>query len=352
MSGRPVSLAATTVAVFLVAISAWLVLRSGDSVDDVGPLAISLHGDAPVTITVEEGDSPHHIGETLEDAGVIDSATLFQVLVAFMGYDRLLQSGDYEFEHGTPALEAIYRMRHGEVSSKSLTVIEGWRLEEVADAAAELGVARDEFVAAASDASRFDFDLLTALPAGASVEGYMYPATYPVAADETGAELVTEMLQAFDDSVPLGVRESAAQVGLTFHQVVILASIIEREAQVADERPIMAQVFLSRLAQGISLGADPTVQYALADDPASVEEFGYWKAGLTEEDVLTDSPYNTYVYTGLPPGPIANPRLESILAVLNPSDTNYLYFVATPDGSHAFAETFEEHLQNVQDFQQ
>jgi UPF0755 protein len=158
------------------------------------------------------------------------------------------------------------------------------------------------------------------------------------------------MLQTFEDIVPPGVRESAADVGLTFHEALTLASVIEREAQVPEERPIMAQVFLSRLALGIPLEADPTVQFAVAEDPASVAEFGYWKAGLTNDDLLADSPYNTYQNGGLPPGPIANPGLESILAVMNPADTSYFYFVARPDGSHAFAETFEEHLQNVQEF--
>lgn len=352
MTTRPIPIAATVIAAFLTAVAAYFVFTSGDAVDDVAPFEPVTRGDTPILVTVAEGDIPQNIGETLEEAGVIESATRFQVLVAFMGYDQLLQAGEYEFTEGTPTLSAIYRMRRGEVSSSAVTVIEGWRFEEIADAAAEQGIPRDEFIAAASAPASFAIDFLAGLPPGASLEGYLYPATYSVGASDSAAELLTEMLQAFDENVPLGVRESASQVGLTFHQVVTLASIIEREAQVADERPIMAQVFLSRLELGIPLEADPTVQYAVAEDPTSVAEFGYWKVGLTEEDLLTDSLYNTYVYAELPPGPIANPRLESILAVLNPSDTNYLYFVARPDGSHAFAETFEEHLQNVEEFQQ
>lgn len=349
---RLVSIGASFSAVVLASVAAWLIYDGGgDSIDDVGPLRAGVAAGEPVTVTVEEGDSPQVIGKTLEEAGVIDSATRFQVLVAFMGYDRLLQAGEYEFSQGTPALEAIYRMRRGEVSENVFTVIEGWRLEEIADAASEQGVPREELIAAASDPPRYQFDFVAGITAGATLEGYLYPARYTVGAEETAEELVTEMLQAFDDNVSAGVRDSASQVGLSFHEVVTLASIIEREAQVADERPIMAQVFLSRLEQGIPLEADPTVQYAISQDPASVEEFGYWKAGLTEGDLGLDSPYNTYQNAGLPPGPIANPRLESILAVLNPADTNYLYFVAKPDGSHAFAETFEEHQQNVEEFQ-
>jgi UPF0755 protein len=112
----------------------------------------------------------------------------------------------------------------------------------------------------------------------------------------------------------------------------------------------MAQVFLKRLRLGIALEADPTVQYAVAEDAASVEEFGYWKTELTKDDLGVASPYNTYRYGGLPPGPISAPRLDSIVAVIHPADTNYLYFVAKPDGSHAFAETFDEHQRNIEEF--
>jgi UPF0755 protein len=139
--------------------------------------------------------------------------------------------------------------------------------------------------------------------------------------------------------------------GLTLHEAVTLASIVEREAVQPDERPLIAGVFLNRLRLGMPLGADPTVQYALADDPQSVERFGFWKQGLTLEDLEVESPYNTYVNGGLPPGPIANPGLDSLEAVAYPAETSYLYFVAREDGSHVFAETLEEHLRNVEQYQ-
>jgi UPF0755 protein len=155
------------------------------------------------------------------------------------------------------------------------------------------------------------------------------------------------MLEGFMSNVPADIATQGEALGLTLHEVVTLASIIEREAVVPEERPVMAQVFISRLNQEMLLGADPTVQFALAQEPASVSSFGYWKQGLTVEDLGTDSPYNTYLYPGLPPGPICSPSAASIQAVVNPSATNYLYFVAKPDGTHAFAETFEEHQENV-----
>ena len=152
------------------------------------------------------------------------------------------------------------------------------------------------------------------------------------------------MLAAFDANVPDDLATQAAAVGLTLHEAVTLASIIEREAVVPEEKPIMAQVFLSRLRIGFRLEADPPVQFALAEAGADT----YWKPALTTADLAFDSPYNTYVYFGLPPGPISSPAADSIAAVLNPSETSYLFFVARPDGSHAFAETFAEHSVNVE----
>ena len=333
-------------------IAAWFVIQSGEVIDGLAPFEARQPTDGEaIAVTVSEGESPGDIGGALAEAGVIESATQFRVLVVFMGYDRLLQAGDYEFEEDTPVLEVVYRIRRGEVSERIVTVIEGWRLEEIADAVAEQGVSREAFVAA-TDPSLYELEVLDGLPEGASLNGYLFPARYTLRASEPASELVLRMLQTFVDIVPVGVRESAADVGLTFHEALTLASVIEREAQVPDERPIMAQVFLSRLALGIPLAADPTVQFAVAEDPSNVAEFGYWKGGLTSDDLLFDSPYNTYQNAGLPPGPIANPGLESILAVMNAADTNYLYFVARPDGSHAFAVTFEEHLRNVQEFTQ
>jgi UPF0755 protein len=160
------------------------------------------------------------------------------------------------------------------------------------------------------------------------------------------------MLQAFQDNLTPDIKPAAEGMGLTLHEVVTLASIIEREAVVPEERPVMAQVFLSRLRQGIPLEADPTVQYAIAEDPSVVKEFGYWKQELTRADLEYDSPYNTYANEGLPPGPICSPRLESMAAVAHPAATSYLYFVAKGDGSHAFASTLQEHLENIQRYQQ
>jgi UPF0755 protein len=341
--------AATALALVCTAAAAWLVVAGpANDVDDVGVYhAVASPDGEPVTVTVEAGASTEQIADSLKARGVISSAAQFRVLVAFLGYDRLLQSGEYEFVRDTPELNAVYRIRNGIVSSKSVTVVEGSRLEEIADAVAAQGIDRTEFLASARRGD-YQFSFLEELRASQRLDGYLFPAKYPIRKRDSGRDIVQRMLQAFADNVPDSVEQKAASEGLTLHEVVTLASIIEREAVVPEERPIMAQVFLKRLSLAVPLEADPTVQYAVASEPASLSRYGYWKKELTQEDLDIDSPYNTRVETGLPPGPICSPGLDSINAVVNPAPTNYQFFVAKPDGSHAFAETFQEHLENVQ----
>lgn len=330
-------------AALLVIIGAAVILASPAGVNDAGPYVPSDATGAAVEITVNPGEGTDTIGKALESDGVIESATQFEVLVAMMGFDRLLQAGTYEFAKNSPQLEVIYRMRRGQVSTRSVTVVEGWRREQIADALVEQGIPRADFLAATASGAGYEFDFLDELPSGATLEGYLYPATYNVFAKDTAQTMVQKMLQAFSENVPAGIASQATDRGLTLHKAVTLASIIEREAVLPEEKPVMAQVFESRLQFGMTLDADPTVQYAIAD-PAGPD---YWKTDLAQSDLEVDSPYNTYVEFGLPPGPISNPSAESILAAVQPAGTNYLYFVAKPDGSHAFAETLAEHQANV-----
>ena len=346
---RILPVAAVAVCGVMAAVAAWQVIESTDDLKDIGDyLPTSTPEQNVIEIAVDEGMSPQDIGERLEDAAVIDSATQFNVLVALLGYEGMLQAGDYEFQPGTPALTSVYRIRRGETSTRAVTVVEGWRQEEIADAVARQGISRDEFLAEAH-VRNFDLALLQRVGKNETLEGYLFPATYPVRKDDTAISMLDKMLSAFDVSVGAEIRAAAESAGLSLHEVVTIASIIEQEAQVAEERPIMAQVFLSRLRQGIPLEADPTVQYAIAT-PASIRLFGYWKQELTRADLETDSPYNTYANEGLPPGPIGSPGLDAISAVVHPSTTNYLYFMAKGDGSHAFASTLDEHLDNVEKY--
>jgi len=337
----------------MTAATAWVIQGSPDLVDEVPPTPAptpSVAAPEPIAVSVKPGEGVIEIGDALEDAGVIDSAIRFRVLVALLGYEKMLQAGNYELEPNMPVLQVVYRMRRGIVSPNFVTLIEGWRLEQIADALDEQGIiSREKFLKAAV-AGTFDFDFLKRLGPQTPLEGYLLPATYFYRRSDTAEDVIQQMLEAMDKSFTKELRSEALDVGLTMHGVLTLASIIEREAKVPEERPIMAQVFLKRLRLGTALEADPTVQYALAEDLASVEEFGYWKTELTKEDLGVDSLYNTYRYGGLPPGPISAPRTDSILAVIRPAQTNYLFFVAKPDGSHAFAETFDEHQRNIKKY--
>jgi UPF0755 protein len=300
-----------------------------------------------VVVHVGQGDSAGKIGDALQTAGVIQSARLFRVLASLMAVGDNLAPGDYEFERGVTALTAVQRISQGITAAQIVTIREGLRSEEIGALLEQHGIiSAAGFRSALSD--QYSEPFLSTLGAG-SLEGVLFPATYGFSRSMSGHAVVDQMLKAFEQRYEDEIRPrlSAAPDTLSLGKAVALASIVEREARLPAERPIIASVFLNRLNAGIPLQADPTIQYALGNDPAGIAQFGYWKPELSLADLDIDSPYNTYVNVGLPPGPIANPGLDSILAVLKPAGTNYLFFVARPDGSHAFAETLEEHRRNV-----
>ncbi len=346
---RIVAIAGIVTVLAMLGIAAWQMRETPDDLlkGEPPPAGRTPSSHQTVLVTVLEGESVGDVGERLEDEGVVSSAILFRVLVALEGHEGALVAGDYEFETGMPVVQVIDRLHKGITSPLVVTVIEGMRAEEIADIMQREGVVnRQAFLEAIQQS--YDFAFLLNKPAGTNLEGYLFPDTYFFGRTTTVEDAVKQMLENFDAKFTEGLRQEATNAGLSLHTVVTVASIVEREAQVAEERPIIAGVFLRRLRLGIPLEADPTVQYAVANDPASVAEYGYWKKELTQEDLDSDSPYNTYRRMGLPPGPICNPGLDSIVAVVRPAQTNYLYFVAKPDGSHAFAETLEEHLANVE----
>ncbi|MFQ5880282.1 MAG: endolytic transglycosylase MltG, partial [Dehalococcoidia bacterium] len=277
---------------------------------------------------------------------------LFRVLAALEGVEGSLGAGEYQLQKGMPVAEVMQALQQAPAAPMLVTIPEGLRAEEIgAILEEERVVPAQEFMQAIALDYGDEFDFLADLPPAATLEGYLFPDTYDFPREATAEEVVREMLTNFDGLFRPELRREASAAGLTIHQVVTLASIVEREVVVGDERPIIAGVFLHRLELEMPLGADPTVQYTVANDPNSVAIYGYWKRELTVDDLAVDSPYNTRLNPGLPPGPIANPGLASLEAVVRPATTTYLYFVAKPDGSHAFAETEEEHLQNVQLYQ-
>jgi len=341
---------------FAIVIAAYAISRTpGDVLDFVPGTGEPRQASGTVEYTVPEGATAATIGDDLEELGVLDSSTRFQLLVQLMGVQDKLSAGDYELPRGASALaiiDAITVKESGPVLR--VTFPEGIRVEEMAVIAERAGFGtRDEFLAAV-EAAQLPPDLAESLPPPESVEGYrlqgyLFPDTYILPKDATSADLVQLMITTFAERFSPELRAAAALRGLSIHQAVTLASIVEREAVLEVERPIIAGVFLNRIDAGDRLGADPTTQFAVALDPASVEEFGWWKKELTLEDLDDPSPYNTRATPGLPPGPIANPGLASLEAVANATDTDFYYFVADAkkgDGSHIFAVTLAEHEQN------
>jgi UPF0755 protein len=332
----------------LLSIGVWLLSRTPRTLENeppgrLGPTRVPTAD--LIVVHVDDGDSASQIGEKLESAGAIESARLFRVLTSLMGVGDQLAPGDYEFERGAPTISAVRRISLGITASLIVTIPEGLRAAEIGELLEERGVLQAvDFNRALNEP--YDASFLSRLPPGTSLEGFLFPATYGFARGATAHDAVQQLLSAFDDRY-LDSLTPAVTGTRSLHDVVTLASIIEREARVPEERPLIASVFSNRLEAGIPLQADPTVQYALGSDPASVAQFGYWKGELSLTDLVIDSPYNTYENPGLPPGPISNPGLDSLLAAAQPAQTNYLFFVARPDGSHAFAETLEEHQRNV-----
>jgi UPF0755 protein len=191
-----------------------------------------------------------------------------------------------------------------------------------------------------------DHPLLASRPATASYEGYLFPDTYRLPVNGSPEDLITRMLENMATKIPANALELAATQGYTFHEILIVASIVEREAVVSDERPTIASVYLNRLTQGMFLQADPTVQYAMGYQTDTDQ---WWKTPVTlDEYSSVDSPYNTYLYAGIPPGPIANPGASSIIATLQPEQTNFVFFMGCGgEGRHLFTADFAEHEQNV-----
>lgn len=313
----------------------------------------------PMQFIVPSGATARSIALALQEQGLIADARLFEAYVRASGLADRLQAGAYTLSpHMTP-VQIAEALLHARPATVQITIPEGWRLEQIAAGLTVSGVmdgAAYRRLAETGDLSGLDADaparyaFLSERPAGASLEGYLYPDTYELFADQaTPAALLRRQLDAFNERVVSRYRQLTANRPrpLTLHEVLTLASIVERETGVDDERPLIAGVYLNRLAQGMRLEADPTVQYAMGYQPQTGQ---WWKSPVfLEEYAGVASPYNTYLNVGLPPGPIANPGLRSIEAVLQPAQHDYLFLMAAADGSgrHVFARTFAEHLENV-----
>mgnify|MGYP000024876147 CR=1 FL=1 len=312
--------------------------------------------DTPITFVIEPGETAGQVAERLHEAGLISDAELFRRYLQYAGLDAGLEAGTFTLRQTMTIPEIAQALQRGQRPERVLTVREGLRLEEVAAVvAAQTGVSEAEFLTLVTtdwrEAGLDTYGFLASLPPDSTLEGFLFPETYRLPEEVSAQDVVARMLTTFDQRVTPDLRQAAADHGLTVYEMVTLASIVEREAVLAEERPLIAGVFLNRLESGWPLGADPTVQYGLGYD----ESTGTWWRKLYF-DLLgvsslaeVDHPYNTYRHVGLPPGPICSPGLASLQAAADPTETSYFYFVAnchTNDGSHLFAVTEEEHYAN------
>lgn len=325
---------------------------TGDRLDQVAGLWIQFldkpaaSNGASVVFSVRQGDTADEIGRRLERAGLIGSANNFRILVGYYGAGDSLKAGEYELNPTMSTSDVITKLRGGLVSRKQVTFPEGWRATEMTRALVERGIFTQPAVQSALESPVVFGELAGRRPAGASLEGYLFPDTYTIAPSDTAVSVVQQMVSNLDRQFTPALRRQAADTNLTFHEILTLASIVERESAQPSERPMVASVYLNRMKINMKLDADPTVQYALAMTQ-TIATKDTWKPALSLTDLRVESPYNTYQRTGLPPGPICNPGIAAIKAVLEPAKTDFLYFVARGDGTHVFAKTLDEHLANV-----
>ncbi len=294
-------------------------------------------GGAEQVIVVKEGLSLKEVARELEGRKIITKKALFMLWARLMGYSRKIKAGEYRLSPDMAPLRILEKLTRGAIITHPVTIPEGFTREQIAGLLEREGlVKKKEFLSLTEDPAVLK---QYGIP-GQTLEGYLYPDTYQFARGISPLTAIDTMVRRFWQMFgPLNQR--VREVGMEVNEVVTLASIVEKETGRPEERPAIASVFLNRLKRGMRLESDPTVIYGLAD----------FDGNLTRKNLSKPTPYNTYVIRGLPPGPIANPGLEAIRAVLYPASTKYLYFVSKNDGSHHFSKTLSEHNKAVQIYQ-
>ncbi len=295
----------------------------------------------PKFVMLRPGWSSRHIARELRNAGVIRSSTAF-LLAHYVIHPKSLKAGEYKFDQSATVLDVHDRIARGDIYVHTVVVPEGFNMYEIAAAIEQAGLgSRADFLKLAQS----DTSLISDLdPQARSLEGYLFPDTYEFTRTQSLTDILNVMVRRFrQETRALGldvVPVNSAQPRPDVHRIVTMASIVEKESAVPEERPLIAGVYYNRLEHNIALDADPSVIYAalLA---------GRYQGVIHQSDLELDSPYNTYRHAGLPPGPIANPGRDALRAALHPQPTDYLYFVSDAQGHHRFARTLDEHSRNV-----
>lgn len=304
----------------------------------------ALSADEGKLFIIKSGDTGSMISERLKAEGWIKNTDVFNVYLKYKGIDRRVQAGSYYLSSGDTPLEIAKRIHDADPENVDFSILPGWRVEEIAGLipASGLNFSADDFLEAFHSPGEETISELSFRPE--NLEGLLYPTSYILSRTSSPQSVIQEMVRTFFAQLPAEYGEQVAKHGLSLYDAIILASIIQKEAVVIEEAPLIAGVFINRLREGMPLQSDPTVQFALGfiEDQQS-----WWKNPLTSEDLKVTSPYNTYTRAGLPPAPICNPGAPAMLSVANPAITEFLYFRSACDGSglHTFSRTYEEHLE-------
>lgn len=283
------------------------------------------------TIDIRRGDGLKKIAKLLKDEGVIRDAISFEILTIWEKSQHKIKAGEYEISPALTMPEILTKLVQGDYIKTSFTIPEGYNIFQITDLlAAKKFVYRDRFIKLTQNK-----EFISTLGIDAeSLEGYLFPETYSIFKGAKEEEIISMMVSQLKKKITPQDEEQTKRLGLSFHQILTLASIIEKETKLSEERPLVSAVFHNRLKENIPLMCDPTVIYALQPD---------FDGNLTKENLKINSPYNTYRNKGLPPGPIASPGLNSIKAALYPARVDYLYFVSMNNGAHKFSTTLQEH---------
>jgi len=290
-----------------------------------------------VSVTIPTGMGTGGIADTLKEENLIGNADVFRLQSKLKGFDGKYKAGEYTLSPAMSMEEIMMKLIEGKTNTVRFTIPEGYDIKRTTEKLASEGLINPDVFSKEIESGQFDYKFLEGAPAGPNrLEGFLFPDTYDIYTNANEHDIIDKMLYQFSKVFTDDYYARAKELNMSVNDIITLASIIEREARVPEDRPIIASVFYNRLKIGMPLQSCATVQYILGEQ----------KPVLSISDTKIESPYNTYLNTGLPPGPIASPGADSIKAALYPADTDYLYFLAKGDGSHAFSSTYEQFLKD------
>ena len=291
-----------------------------------------------ISFTVIKGEGIRAISQNLESKGLIRQDIPFMIYLKVAGLSGTIQAGVYRISPAMSPMELADILSNGKVASKTITIPEGWTIDQIGTYLEKQGVVKKvDFISATKQ--QYDYPFLADKPKDADVQGYLFPDTYQISVTADSEKIVKTMLDNFGNKLTDDTRAAIAKSGLNIYETVTLASIVEREVAKPEQRKIVAGIFLNRLSQSMKLQSDATVAFALG---TTIKRF-------TLDDIAVNSPYNTYVVSGLPKGPIGNPGLDSILAVVYPENSDYLFFITSGDTAY-YSKTLAEHEAKVQQY--